>query len=85
MKFNNRLAEIAKDYLYKGAKICVKGKITTCKWQDIEGSDQYTTEIIAYELQMLDRKSQYIKHKKLTAAIPDAVPAYPEFDVEFLF
>ena len=49
----NRLAEIAAEYLRKGSQVYVEGKIRTRKWQDKEGQDRYTTEIIADEMQML--------------------------------
>lgn len=52
--FFNRLAEIARDYLRKGSKIYVEGKLRTNKWQDESGNDRYSTEIIVSELQMLD-------------------------------
>lgn len=55
--FYNRLAEIVGEYLKKGAQIYVEGKLQTRKWQDKEGVDRYTTEIIAHELQMLGGKS----------------------------
>jgi len=54
--FYNRLAEIAGQYLKKGSKVYVEGSIRTRKWQDKEGKDRYTTEIIANEMQMLDSK-----------------------------
>ncbi len=52
----NRLAEIAKDYLKKGSKVYIEGKLQTRKWQDQSGQERYMTEIIANELQMLDSK-----------------------------
>ncbi|MDR2877665.1 MAG: single-stranded DNA-binding protein [Chromatiales bacterium] len=53
--FRNRLAEIVGEYLKKGSKIYVEGRIRTRKWQDkTSGADRYTTEIIADEMQMLD-------------------------------
>lgn len=52
----NRLAEIAKDYLKKGSKVYLEGRLQTRKWQDQSGQDRYTTEIVANELQMLDSK-----------------------------
>lgn len=52
--FFNRLAEIAGEYLRKGAKVYVEGRLQTRKWQDKNGQDRYTTEIIANEMQMLD-------------------------------
>ena len=54
--FFNRLAEIAGEYLKKGSKVYVDGSIRTRKWQDKNGQDRYTTEIVANELQMLDAK-----------------------------
>jgi len=54
--FFNRLAEIAGEYLKKGSKVYVEGSLRTNKWQDKDGNDRYTTEIIASEMQMLDGK-----------------------------
>ena len=48
-----RLAEIAAEYLSKGRQVYIEGRLQTRKWQDREGSDRYTTEIVASELQML--------------------------------
>ena len=53
----NRLAEIAGEYVRKGARIYIEGNIRTRKWQDQQGQDRYTTEIIANDLQLLDSKS----------------------------
>ena len=49
----NRLAEIAAEYLRKGSQVYIEGKLRTRKWQDKNGQDRYTTEIIADEMQML--------------------------------
>ncbi len=54
--FYRRLAEIVGEYLKKGSKIYVEGKLQTRKWQDKNGQDRYTTEIIANEMQMLDSR-----------------------------
>jgi single-strand DNA-binding protein len=54
--FFNRLAEIAGEYLKKGSKVYVEGSLRTRKWQDKEGKDRYTTEIVAGEMQMLDSR-----------------------------
>ena len=51
--FYDRLAEIAGEYLKKGRSIYVEGRLKTRKWQNKEGQDVYTTEIIASEMQML--------------------------------
>ncbi len=49
----NRLAEIAAEYLRKGSQVYIEGKLRTRKWQDKQGNDRYTTEIVANEMQML--------------------------------
>jgi single-strand DNA-binding protein len=54
--FFNKLAEIAGEYLRKGSKVYIEGQIRTRKWQDKEGQDRYTTEIVSNELQMLDSR-----------------------------
>ncbi len=48
-----RLAEIAAEYLRKGSQVYVEGRLQTRKWQDRDGNDRYTTEIVANEMQML--------------------------------
>lgn len=50
-----RSAEIARDYLRKGSKLYLEGRLQTRKWQDKQGTDHYTTEIIGQDFQMLDR------------------------------
>ncbi len=52
--FFNRLGEIAGEYLKKGSKVYVEGSLRTRKWQAQDGTDRYTTEIVASEMQMLD-------------------------------
>jgi single-strand DNA-binding protein len=54
--FFNRLAEIAAEYLRKGSKVYLEGQIRTRKWQDKEGQDRYTTEVVGNEMQMLDTR-----------------------------
>ena len=54
--FFGKIAEILGKYCAKGSKIYVEGKFTTKKWQDQNGNDQYTTEIVASEMQMLDSR-----------------------------
>jgi single-strand DNA-binding protein len=49
----NRLGEIAAEYLRKGSQVYIEGSLRTRKWQDKEGKDRYSTEIIADEMQML--------------------------------
>nr|NKB47310.1 single-stranded DNA-binding protein [Legionellales bacterium] len=52
----NRLGEIAGEYLRKGSKVYIEGSLRTRKWQDKNGAEKYTTEIVASELQMLDSR-----------------------------
>jgi len=53
----SRLAEIASEYLKKGSKVYIEGRLRTSKWQDkTTGADRYTTDIIASEMQMLDSR-----------------------------
>ena len=54
--FFRRLAEIVGEYLKKGSKVYIEGRLQTRKWQDQDGQDRYTTEIVADEMQMLDSK-----------------------------
>lgn len=51
--FNDRLAEIAGEYLKKGRSVYVEGRLKTRKWTDKDGVEKFTTEIIANEMQML--------------------------------
>lgn len=87
-----RLAEIAGEYLRKGAKIYIEGRLQTRKWQDKNtGQDRYTTEIIADSLQMLDGKggnqsAQESYEKPATASnIAEAAPALETFDDDIPF
>ena len=51
--FNDKLAEIAGEYLKKGRSVYVEGRLKTRKWTDKDGAEKYTTEIIAEEMKML--------------------------------
>ena len=53
----NRLGEITGEYVKKGAKLYIEGSLRTRKWQDQQGQDRYTTEVVASDMQMLDNKS----------------------------
>ena len=56
--FFNRLEEIAAQYLKKGSQVYVEGKLQTRKWEDKEGNERWTTEVVANQMQMLgDRMS----------------------------
>lgn len=54
---NFRLGQIAGEYLKKGSKVYVEGRLQTRKWQDKAGVDHYTTEVLANEMQMLDSRN----------------------------
>jgi single-strand DNA-binding protein len=78
--FYRRLAEIAGEYLKKGSQIYVEGKLQTRKWQDKEGKDRYTTEIVVNEMTMLGGKSSgsgsfEVVENKPAAASGGAAPA----------
>ena len=53
LTFYDRLAEIAGEYLHKGKAVYVEGRLKTRKWQDKDGADRYTTEIIVEQMQLL--------------------------------
>lgn len=62
-----KLAEIAGQYLKKGAQVYIEGKLRTRKWTDKEGIEKFTTEIIADTMQMLGQRQQ--------GAAPSSAPA----------
>lgn len=80
--FFRRLAEIAGEYLRKGACVYVEGKLQTRKWQDKDGVDHYTTEIVVNEMQMLDGKP---KAKPAAAAAAASGAQQGEFDDDIPF
>jgi single-strand DNA-binding protein len=53
-----KLAEICGEYLRKGSQVYIAGRMTTRKWQNKDGVDQYTTEVVADHMQMLGNKSE---------------------------
>lgn len=58
ISLSNRLGEIAAQYLRKGSKVYIEGKISTRKYQAQDGTDRYATEIKAMQMQMLDSKNE---------------------------
>jgi len=60
--FNENIAKVAEQYVRKGSKVCVEGQLETRKWQDKDGLDRYTTEVVLRpfrgELTLLDSKPQ---------------------------
>jgi len=77
--FFGRLAEIAGEYLKKGSQVYVEGRIRTRKWQDKEGQDRYSTEIVADSMQMLGSRagSGEPRPEKAHAAEPKAAAPAP--------
>lgn len=63
-----RLAEVAGEYLKKGAQIYVEGRLQTRKWQDKDGNDRYTTEVVANEMQMLGGRPGAMESSAATGA-----------------
>jgi len=55
--FRGKLAEVAGEYLKKGSQVYVEGRLRTRKWQDKDGQDRYTTEIMATEMKMLGSRA----------------------------
>jgi single-strand DNA-binding protein len=74
-----RLAEICGEYLHKGSKIYIEGKLQTRKWQDKEGQDRYTTEVVVIVMEMLDGKSSN-SGPAGNYKPPASSPAEPDFD-----
>ena len=90
--FFNRLAEIAGEYLHKGSQVYVEGRLRTRKWQDKDGRDRYTTEIIADQMQMLggrggspDMPSQSSGKFQPSRQASAAPAPEPEFDDDIPF
>jgi single-strand DNA-binding protein len=86
-----RLGEIAGEYLKKGSKVYIEGKLQTRKWQDNSGNDRYTTEIVADQMQMLDSRggsanfSSESKSAPAMAPAPAAAAAGGDFDDDIPF
>lgn len=93
--FFNRLAEIAGQYLKKGSKVYVEGSLRTRKWQDQQGVEKYTTEIMGNEMQMLDSRqdgessnsyqqpaqpARQPVQKPIRQQAPQQQPIYDDFD-----
>lgn len=86
LTFYKRLAEVVGEYVKKGSEIYVEGKIQTRKWQDKEGKDRYTTEIICHEMKMLggkkDASEESQPKQQAKPANPQATEDFPD-DVPF--
>ncbi len=77
----NRLGEIAAEYLRKGSQVYIEGRLQTRKWQDKEGKDRYSTEVVASDMQMLGGRgggggaAQETRDSRESGGRPAAVPA----------
>ena len=76
----NRLAEIAAEYLRKGSQVYIEGKLRTRKWQDRDGNDRWTTEIIADEMQMLGGRGGGGSAPMSSGPGPSSAPPQPPAD-----
>jgi len=86
VSFFGRLAEVVGEYLKKGAKVYVEGKLQTRKWQDKEtGQDRYATEIVASEMQMLDSRGGGEGDRNQTEAKPAQASGGADFDDDIPF
>lgn len=79
----DKLAEIIAEYLRKGSQVFIEGKLQTRKWQDKEGKDRYTTEIIAQSMQMLGGRPQGESKQKEAPPADDFGDDIP-FSVAFM-
>ena len=86
--FFNRLAEIAAQYLKKGSQVYVEGKLQTRKWEDKEGNERWTTEVVANQMQMLgDRMSNDMSNDNASSSQSSSDNDYStdEFDDDIPF
>jgi single-strand DNA-binding protein len=83
--FFKKLAEIAGEYLRKGSKVYIEGSLRTRKWQDKDGADRYTTEIVADQMQMLDGKDDSKPQSAPSQPARGAAPAQNQPADEFDF
>lgn len=82
-----KLAEIAGEYLSKRSQAYFEGKLQTRKWQDKNGQDKYTTEVIANTMQMLDTKGGASNNQQQQSQPPAQQPAqgFDDFDEDIPF
>lgn len=75
----NKLGEIAQQYLNKGSQVYIEGRIQTRKWQDQNGQDRYSTEIVAGEMTMLDSKSDSEPNPSIQPSQPASAQSGPAY------
>jgi single-strand DNA-binding protein len=83
--FWNRLAEIVGQYVRKGSQVYIEGKLQTRKWQDKDGNDRYTTEIVASEMQMLGGKGSGGEKQSAPPSVPQSAASQPIADDDVPF
>jgi len=83
--FFARLAEVVGEYLRKGSQVYVEGRLQTRKWQDKNGQDRYTTEIVASDMQMLGGKGERSERSEPERAIDQTPSSDPGFDDDIQF
>lgn len=80
-----RTAEIIGEYVTKGTPLYVEGKLQTRKWQDRDGNDRWTTEIVIREMQMLGSRGDRQRDDRPQQSEPQAAPPPAEFDDDIPF
>ncbi len=82
-----RLGEVAAEYLRKGSQVYIEGRLRTRKWQDKQGNDRYSTEVIASEMQMLGGRggSGAPSASAPPAVAEEGAPARDDFDDDIPF
>ena len=83
--FYRRQAEVVGEYLRRGSKVYIEGKLKTRKWQDQNGQDRYTTEIQGDVLQMLDGKQSVAQKDNPSQAIQPPAGNQSDFDDDIPF
>lgn len=83
----DKLAEIANEYLKKGSQVYIEGSLRTRKWQDKEGKDRYTTEIVGQTMQMLGgrREGDNNSQRRREPANQNRPPEAADFDDDIPF
>ncbi len=78
-----RLGEICGEYLHKGSKVYIEGKLRTRAWEDKDGNTRYTTEIVAQTLQILSPPDKEQIPEEISEPIPPEEPIDTEEDIPF--
>src|SRR5664279_760978 len=78
-----KLAEIAGEYLAKGKTVFIEGRLQTRKWQDRDGKDRFTTEIVGEKMQMLSRKEGNAQHEEAASSLEEPAPLTNDDDIPF--